>query len=605
MENNIANIISWTTFLNCKCKNSERLQRTLNYLLENINNRNIISVDDFEYIKSIIKCKESTSLPIEICNLISTVNLYNFISVPLNFLNRFGITGITTCLCNENRSNYKVWNCFINIKKKIIICPNCLLSCINDDLLSVIDYVSENINDDNANHKELLNLYKSILFCNRPPINGSWASLIINDSPFRIQKTKSMLLKLKGYTLVSNKIQPSRRGRSMCYCLDLLYLFTCIKTQIDKNKTLFGVIPKNIQLVDEEFLLIEYDIFSYNETLLYDDDKIYDIRNKKNLQTSYIYPGNDNDNDKIADTTTITTTTTNNNNNNRENISMKNIFLSILNNKIDDKDIYNNNNNNIAARASALLGDYKNNTMENNIYTNISNNNEHENIKKIGQEIILPPPVIEQTTLKDYYKKENICYITTKDLDGNNLSLKSINVNGVVYPFGCVLLPPPLIVRKSFNKYCLLSNINEYFDEVRYQNNERNIQVNSNILYEKVIKIVNDIREISLTLLCCNQNYENIEEKKNVKNEDDDSDNNDYNDNCYDDDYDTEEDDFYDNNNKKKNMNNTNGSKIKTKVSHVNTQLGIPLDYNEEIMRYINIGNLFHLLKKQEDYLLS
>ena len=664
MGTTIQSIIVWVESLNCDCKNSERLQRLLNSLLSENTEMEIFT---------------STTHTDEISNLISAVELYKFMSTPVNFLSRFGIVDVKACPCNEYKSNYKLSSCFIRQTRKSLLCSNCILPHIqssdysdddNNDLVTIIDYVSNRINNEKT--RELFDLYKCLLNSNRPPLNGSWATLIIKDRMRTAQKyttliknvekttlteNESSLSLLSGYVLVSNRIRPSRRGRDACYCSDLLYVFTYIKS-IDRQS--FGVKPTKICLLDEEYMLIEYELCSLNSVLSHiEKDKLKHIHKDKKQGTKKIGDGNSgsvngggvvvndsDDNESAAD------------NANTDYMNMGSILLSIYKNATmgnncgsgsnfnDDDSIQSyNTNNEIAANAAALLGDYRNATIADAAVktttvtpiddTNNAITNKNKSDTICG--IILPPPITQQTTLEQLRKTTKaVSYISTKDMDQNLLSLRVLKFDDIIYPYSCSLLPPPILIRKSFNTYMFLSNINEYFDSIKFCTKIVSIPVKNSTLYEQIMMTINTIRELSL-IVCCDKydnddckgeentagdNHKSNDDNNNKReeppignnnidgdNDDDDNDDDDDIDINNDDDEDEDYDEDYDNDDNEDGHDSVNNKRKINKVSpifntrNINTQLGVPVTHDEEIQRYINITSLNHLLQKQENNL--
>nr|BDT62348.1 MAG: wsv440-like protein [Melicertus latisulcatus majanivirus] len=710
METNIENIKSWVTILSCNCKNSERLHRLLNSLSENSNSN--------ELIKKYIFTNEM-QIDHEISDIIGAVKLYNFMSTPINFLSRFGITDITACSCNEYKSNYKLSSCFILPGRKVLMCPNCILSCgthfEDNELMAIIDYVSMKIKEKNDEHTlELFTLYKSLLKSNRPPLNGSWVTLIINDKTkaikeYTIAKDKAeedndddddnnnlcSLSLLSGYVLVSNRIYPSRRGRDSCYCSDLLYIFTYIKTEKNIDRRKFGVKPICVHLLDEEFMLIKYELCSLNNILFHDEGSTLKRIIKQSNNTDHDFPLNHDtatnntvvaaftDTDTITTNTPTTITKTSNNSvndddnkigniniegdedvemgkesiddGNTNNIGLDSILLSIYNNVATGSRIENSNeniqnynsNNEIAAKAAALYGDYRNVNAHSRNIKGIDNNNNNVNTRSNGKKnrnhdaLILPPPVTQQMTLDELRKAKVTSSISTKDSDQNLLSLRVLKFKDIIYPYSCTLLPPPIIIRKSFNRYIFVSNIGEYFDSIQLCNNAITIPVKDSTLYEQIIMLINNIREISLSM-CCNKlgdmknktqytfndngkKHNDIDDTKDDDDDDEDdsssssssisSNSSNSSINSNNDDREEEEEEIYVDNNydtddendekkKKKNVKYKNPKKnFVFNTRHVNTQLGIPLTHDEEILRYVNITSLSQLLQKQENYL--
>nr|BDT62548.1 MAG: wsv440-like protein [Metapenaeus ensis majanivirus] len=660
METTIEKILTWTTLLNCNCKNSERLQRLLNNLIENDHAK-----DKHSCLFNCITLPSSSQYINDVSNLIGTVKFYEFASVPLNLLNRFGITNIKTCTCNQYKSNYKVSCCFIKPSKKMLLCPNCishfrLTKRNNDDdddddkLITVIDYISQTVQErKDLNQFELFNLYKFMLNCNRPPINGSWVTLVMKEEIQQQQQQQQTTI-LSGYTLVSNRIRPSRRGRSACYCLDLLYIFIYLLMPNDgSEKQTFGIKPTNIKLVDEEFLFIEYDLCSL--------ESIISCIEKDKLKQMMKIEGNDSKSKMLI-------MNSHQQQQQQQSFSIDSVFLSIYHNTTNGNNNNNNfntknsnNDKNVAAKAVGLFGDYR----------NVDNKISCINDFKSSSSILIPPSIIEQTTLEELRKISATSHVNfIKDSDENFLSLKILKFDNIIYPYNCVLLPPPIIVRRGFNKYVFISDINEYFDEIKMCNNLMTmttttttttpatrraftVPVNASKVYEKIIMLINSIRELSLSMCCdddnnCNNNNSNNDDdddddaaaavadddddddndnddddddddNNNNSNNNDDIENNDinndgnidnddfeYNDNDINDDDDNnnndDDDDDYDskNDNKRKRKNDKN----KFMTSHINTQLGVPITYNEEVKRYINITSLFQVLKQQEESLL-
>nr|BDT62929.1 MAG: wsv440-like protein [Trachysalambria curvirostris majanivirus] len=673
METNIENIILWVSYLNCSCKNGERLHRLLSSLIDNIKFKRLLKeLCNVNVIKS------------EICDIINNVKIYEFINTPLNFLHRFGINDIKTCLCNKHRENYKMSSCFILPSKNLLICPECVMSYINNydmknQLYTVIDYVSKCIGD-NIEKREMFNLYKALLVSNRPPFNGSWVSLIIrdrleykdivigtinrnitatqtewtNDDNININDHNGklpLMPLLSGYILVSNKIQPSLRGRYSCYCSDLLYMFTYLSNENINEKKKFGVKPVKIKLIDDEYMLICYDVCFLNDILFGENEEVkfkHRSENRNNIDKNTKIDKMNHYKDIKKD------------DNNIDTINIGSILLSIYNNK--NTIIYNNGNenkiSNIPAKAAALLGDYRNNES--------MGINDIE--KKTLSNTILPPPNIIQTTLDQLQRKKPIASISTKDMDGNILSLRVLQIDNVIYPYSCTLLPPPIIIRKSYNNYMFILNICNYFDSIEISNKKITIPSKENKLYQEILMIINDIREISLKLnydnetrnhqrkgilskvkkeesleydTKINQNYKNSykdinkndkdiggigittisssanninisdtsnnSEDTSDKSTDDDTDTNtDYDNTDYDDTDD--DDDTNARKYKKRKYTTINKPFNKTstfKIRSVNTQLGIPLSHNEEINRYINVSSLYKLLEKQEEKLFN
>jgi len=654
MDTIIQNIITWVESLNCDCKNSERLQRLLNSLLSGD-----IDVD----IEN--KMFTNTTNIAEISNLVGAVEVYKFMSTPMNFLNRFGIADIKTCLCNEYKSNYKLSSCFIRQTQKTLLCSNCILSYIqsndygddDNDLVTIIDYVSNRINNEGI--REIFNLYKYLLNSNRPPLNGSWATLIIKDRMRTAQKYATLIRNapsnekttrvendctlslLSGYVLVSNRILPSRRGRDTCYCSDLLYVFTYIKS-IDREN--FGVKPTKICLLNEEFMLIEYELCSLNNVLSrIENDKLKHIILKDGKQGIHKFYDGGGDIESIIDSDVNDNKYNNDDDNESDYMNLGSILLSIYKNATMGSNYNNgdsgdniqsyNTNNEIAANAAALLGDYRN--ANNSAATTNFIDNTNMNIMNsdtVG-DIILPPPITQQTTLEELRKTTKaVSSISTKDMDQNILSLRVLKFDNIIYPYSCSLLPPPIIIRKSFNRYIFLSNINEYFDSIKFCTSIISVPVKESTLYEQIIMTINTIRELSL-IMCCDK-YDDDgckeEEEKSIGNDNNDDDNDIDDDdtdiytdvvndnNNHDDDNDDDEDDDsskdendYEKDDENDGINNTkiiNKKKIK-KISpifsthNINTQLGVPVTHDEEIQRYINITSLNHLLQKQENNL--